>query len=432
MRHTRFRLYLIALMLMTLPVSAQQRQLGVNLSWVNDYANMFVFVDAFKASRPWISHRPSDDTWDSEVPFDVDEHGWVRSLQPDQHAGTLMLTGNGDQYPSGEYLCLYEGEGEIHFDWDAQIVSQEPGRIVFSVQQEIGIHMVIESTNPDNYIRNIRVIMPGFETVYETQPFHPTYVDFLRNFSMFRFMDWGQTVESPPGVWAQRTTTASATQASLKGVALEYMIEIANTVGANAWFNVPQTATDDYVAQMAQLIRDQLRPDLKAYIEYSNEVWNPSFSANAYAREQGLALGLDGDPYIAALRFHSQRSVEVFNIFEREFGSTSRIVRVMGAQVDGEPGASEWFAQQVLDWQNAFEKTDAYAVAPYFGWFMGTPEFADQFASMSVETVLDSATADMRRILTASESLVSMLNERNVELVTYEAGQGMVIFILNI
>ena len=302
-------------------------------------------------------------------------------------------------------------------------MSEEPGRIVFSVQPEIGIHMIIRSTNPDNYIRNIRVIMPGFESVYETQPFHPTYVDFLRDFSTLRFMDWGQTVESPPGDWSQRTTRVSATQASSKGVALEYMIEMANTVGANAWFNVPQTATDDYVTQMAQLIRDQLRPDLKAHIEYSNEVWNPSFSANAHAREQGLTLALETDPYLAALRFHSQRSVD---IFEREFGSTSRIVRVMGAQIDGEPGASEWFAQQVLDWQNAFEKTDAYAVAPYFGYFLGTPEFADQLASMSVETVLDSAEVDMRRILTESETLVSMLNDRNVSLVTYEAGQGMV------
>lgn len=426
MQILRLCIFLLVILASTTSINAQQRQLGTNLSWVNDYATMIIFTDIFKASRPWISHRPSDDTWDTGESFDLDENGWVRSLKPDQETGTLLLTENGNQYPAGEYLCLYDGEGEIHFEWDAQITRQEPGRIVFNVTPEIGIHLIIRSTNPDNHIRNIRVILPGFESTYEQEPFHPDYIHLLRNFSTLRFMDWGQTTENPPGEWAQRTHTQSATQASTNGVALEYMIQMANTVGAHAWFNVPHTATNEYITNMAQLIRDQLNPNLKAYIEYSNEVWNPSYPQNAYAREQGLALGLDADPYLASLRFHAQKSVEVFDIFEREFGSTDRLVRVMGAQVDTEAEASVWFAQQVLDWQNAYQKTDAYAVAPYFGYYLGTPEFANQLAAMSVETVLDSATVDMRRILASSEALIPILSERNVELITYEAGQGMV------
>ena len=56
-------------------------------------------------------------------------------------------------------MCLYEGEGELHFEWDAQVVSEEPGRIVLNVQPERGIHMVIGQTNLENHVRNIRVIM---------------------------------------------------------------------------------------------------------------------------------------------------------------------------------------------------------------------------------------------------------------------------------
>jgi len=75
------------------PNVVPQRPLGINLAFVKDYSQMFNFVDVFKVSRPWISHRPSDDTWDTGTAFDLDELGWVRSLQPDQEAGALMLTG---------------------------------------------------------------------------------------------------------------------------------------------------------------------------------------------------------------------------------------------------------------------------------------------------------------------------------------------------
>lgn len=331
----------------------------------------------------------------------------------------------GDNYPAGQYVCLYEGEGDIHFEWDAQILSQEPGRIVLNVVPEFGIHMVISSTNPKNYIRNIRVIMLGFESIYEQQPFHPSYVTFLRNFSTLRFMDWAQTVEGPPGVWAERTTPASATQASLNGVALEYMIQLANEVGANAWFNNPHTATDTYVQNMAQLIRDQLNPAFQVHIEYSNEVWNPDFIANGYARQQGLQLGLSPEPFVAALYFHSRRSVEIFNIFEQVFGSTDRLVRTMGGWIDNELETSQWILSEILDYQNAYQSVDAYSIAPYFGYRLGTPELADQLATMSFDDILDWAAEDMNLMLGIAASLKASTDARGIDLVTYEGGQDL-------
>jgi hypothetical protein len=56
---------------------ARAESLGINLTWVSDFSDTFVFVDAFKASRSWIAHRPSGDTWDTGEPFDLDENGWV-------------------------------------------------------------------------------------------------------------------------------------------------------------------------------------------------------------------------------------------------------------------------------------------------------------------------------------------------------------------
>ncbi len=85
---------------------------------------------------------------------------------------------------------------------------------------------------------------------------------------------------------------------------------------------------------------------LKVYLEYGNEVWNPLFPQHDYAVEQGMALelaaagdeeaqqrfvwlGLGAEEFPAGLRFQAQRSVEVFGIFERFFGSRDRLVRVL-------------------------------------------------------------------------------------------------------
>ncbi|MGC8713809.1 MAG: hypothetical protein ACP5RH_15575, partial [Leptodesmis sp.] len=103
----------------------------------------------------------------------------------------------------------------------------------------------------------------------QTHPFHPLFLDRLSQFNTLRFMDWGATNNSPLVNWADRTTINSATQASNQGVALEYMIQLANTLKINPWFNIPAEASDDYVRQFATMVRDQLDPSLRVYIEYS-------------------------------------------------------------------------------------------------------------------------------------------------------------------
>lgn len=39
------------------------------------------------------------------------------------------------------------------------------------------------------------------------------------------------------------------------------------------WINIPHAADDEYVTNLAKLIKDKLDPSLKVYVEYSNEVW---------------------------------------------------------------------------------------------------------------------------------------------------------------
>lgn len=67
--------------------------------------------------------------------------------------------------------------------------------------------MSIERTDPFDPIRNIRVLMPGFEQDSEwgNQPFHPAFVNFLRPFGVIRFMDWMKSnLDQLPREWDER------------------------------------------------------------------------------------------------------------------------------------------------------------------------------------------------------------------------------------
>lgn len=423
------------------PTVTPRRSVGINLAPAKDHSEMLIFTDIFRLSRTWIPHRPSDDTWDTGQALDLDSRGWVRSLAPDQEAGTLMMLELGDAYPGGHYTVFYDGQGQLDFEWDARVIDRQPGRIDLWVTPEEGIHVVIRETDPDDYIRNIRVPMPGYENA-PIGTFHPTYIEFQQQFGVVRFMDWVDSNEPENnvpevGTWASRITPDHSSQGTIRGVALEHMIDAANEIGADPWFNVPIVADDAYVDSMATMIRDRLDAQRRVYVELSNEVWNPSFPQNAVATQRGLAAGYAPDErtapfefmpsgWIAGLRYHSARSVEVFQIFERVFGGTERLVRVIGGWQIDDVNLAPQIAAEILDWQDAWQHADAYAVAPYFGFFIAANESVDYVPSASLDALVDSVTADMRFMLQVSASIHEAVEQRGLQLMAYEAGHHMV------
>jgi len=53
---------------------------------------------------------------------------------------------------------------------------------------------------------------------------------------------------------------------------LEHIVDLCNRLGASPWINVHHLADDAYVRQMATFLKLNLRPDLRIYVEHSNEV----------------------------------------------------------------------------------------------------------------------------------------------------------------
>ncbi len=71
------------------------------------------------------------------------------------------------------------------------------------------------------------------------------------------------------------------TQSADRGIAIEYAIDLANTLKTDAWFCMPHKASDEYIREFAKMVKERLDPSLKSYVEYSNEIWNWSFGQAA-------------------------------------------------------------------------------------------------------------------------------------------------------
>ncbi len=405
--------------------NTQTKPLGINLGGISSWSQGYAFVDIMKCSRPWIS-MCSGCAWGAGSTLPTDDLGWVTSLPANHWATTVMLDGN-EAKPAGIYNLYYEGEGNFNF-LSSDLIDTTyitDGHIQLEIADGTsGIWLEILETDPNstgNYLKNIRLVMPGFENVYQTEPFHPNLIAAWDDFSLIRFMDWGVTNNNPVTTWGDRTRINSQTQAMPSGVAPEYIIALANQMQKDAWICIPHQADDTYVTELATLLRDNLNANLKIYIEYSNEVWNGIFSQAGYASAQGLALGLSANGYEAQAYYYAQRSVEIFNIFETVFGNLSRLERVIAWQ-----NFNTTWSQQILDYNNTYQSTDAFAIAPYFGGGLGDPATADSIAAMSIDSILYWCEDELSYTMQGCRQQAEIAKARGVSLIAYEGGQHLV------
>ena len=398
---------------------AKRAPLGMNLSGVVDWSEEIVFVDVFRAARPWISQAQGK-PWGQGGPLALDAKGNVLSLAEGQSAESVVWTGFDQRFPSGRFTCLYEDDGDLEFLQDAKILERSPGKLIVDVQPKHGgAHLKLTRVNPKDPVRNIRLILPGHEKTYREQPFHPDFLARWKGFAAFRFMDWARTNDSKIAEWSDRPTLDMHSQA-MRGVAPELMIELANRLEVDAWFCIPHLAKDDYVRQFARLVKEKLDPRRRVYLEYSNECWNGQFGQARYCAEQGKKLGLSENGYEAQLRFYSQRSVEIFDVFAKEFAAPDRLVRVIAVQ-----SANPWTGKTALDWKNAAARCDAVAIAPYFGHRWGNPKQAEIGLAMSLDEFVRELAEDLQESQKSMASYGALAREKKLQLLAYEGGQHL-------
>jgi hypothetical protein len=383
-----------------------QSALGMNLMPVAYYSTEQPFLNIFKTAGPslsnpagWVTH--SSKTWDTqeEQYLQLDANGYPTTLtakSSDPHSpqqfdsvGVLLLrglpranAGTGMIYPAGQYVVLYDGQGTLSYGFDAVLVSSAPGRDVLNVATPTtggGMELRITSTDPShtgNYIRNIRVVKAEQEGLLDAGGiFNPKFVGLFANFRALRGMQWLNSDSAGGSLvsWSQRPHLTDAGYGGVYGTPIESVVQLCNAVGADCWLNVPHMANNDYISQMAALVHGMLGSSQKAYIEYSNEVWNGAYPQNKYAAEQGQAMWPGASANDARLSWYGMRSAQTCDIWKAAWGSdASRVICVMAGQA-----AQVYTATQELScplWTGAGNAPcashgiGAVAMAPYFGY----------------------------------------------------------------
>jgi hypothetical protein len=280
----------------------------------------------------------------------------------------------GDQ--SGTYKLAFNGKADV------TIVNAWMGRTAFTgydaITNTTTYDVIITSTAdliptlnfantqrtaadaPNTGVTNIRLYRPGYTAA---NTFTTPVKRLAEKYPILRFMAWTETTNNRTVEWADRTLPTDYQRRKFDGqragVAWEYVVQFCNETGRDLWLNFPGGAGDDYLRKLALLLKygsdadgmpypstvanpvhPPLNPNLRIYVEYSNEVWNPhpsffQYTQNLRAARAEVAAGnsplnYDGatDEKVWARRRYAKRVVEAGNIFRSVFGQSEMMTRV--------------------------------------------------------------------------------------------------------
>jgi len=412
---------------------------GINLAGLADYGMELAFVDRMKNAREWYTKdngNPADpfnseqannltyraDGYPTHVPQTVEGHPYPQRV--------VTIWAETDAWVAGEYTVLWEGTGELSWIGGFENMTvTDPHRLTFDFPNPVGnvLEMTIVESDINDPIRNIRVLMPGTEATYQTQPFNQTWLNLLGDFPSVRFMDWGQTnnwghteenaYTADLFDWSDRSQMEHYTWAYNKGVPYEMMVLLMNELDIDGWVCVPHRASDDYIQNMAAYFRDNLEAERKLTVEYSNEIWNFLFQhtqwLNTYA-------GCTNATWPSCKMSYVQNCLDIWTTTFA--GQTDRIRRVAGTML-----GNSYVGNEML---SALTPGSFDAIAPTF-YFDFTETGKDQLDALGASATV----ADLRPLAREGlqESKVWLTDEKenvadahNVEMTFYEGGQHLV------
>lgn len=335
--------------------------LGTNLTSVQDYSPAKAFCDAAKSARCYGS---PDKSYDCKFGDKI----------PNEPFGVFVYTDIPDT--AGVYKISYDGAATFSSSGKIQ-------NLVVSGSKTTA--EIVMGTNPltlkfSGPVSNISIIRPNC-----TGTFNPQYLEFLKPYSTLRFMDWLRMNGSPIKTWAERKLPTEL-QTGVRGVALEYVAEIANMTGKDVWVNVPMLADANYAKQMAWLLKDRLDPKLKIYVELSNEIWNTAFGfsqgnenhelakAEVAAGAVDLCMGdcsTDTNTWYWARRRVAKKTLELSKIYREVFGDAAmgsriRVILAGHAADHSKIRAAVMYLEKYVGKDEIKKHIYGLSIAPYF------------------------------------------------------------------
>ena len=364
---------------------------GVNMTSNYDWDGDRLFADAMKQSRGWCTPGSC------AQPVPSDAQGW-----PTQDFLVIPIAGPPKQ--NGAYQLRFKGlaQVQIMFGYGTFSVGHTAytdvlpsgagydtasntttATLTIVPAGEINMFVNFTSTQRNanatlntgvTQLQLMRPLAPGSAKSYGfTDLFNRGLKSALGPFSTVRYMGYLDTNASTIAHWADRILPELPIQAVKNGGALEYAVMLANETGKDLWINIPVAADDNYVRQLARLLRygsdgvnpytspqarpvfPPVQPNLNVYVEYSNELWNFGFTqastnlkrAEAEVKAGNSPLNFDGETnvYYWGWRRVAARDVQISDIFRSVWGGAAMgpVIRpVLEWQIgDGQATADE-------------------------------------------------------------------------------------------
>lgn len=474
--------------------------MGTNLEKVAYYSSEYPFLNVFKVSSNWVTVDENFVLVDAKDDLDLDTDGYVLSLPDCEdttitpthcYAQTFLFTDLDDHYPGGRYIFRHDGTGRFGFggdvtvDWSVSDTNLGYYELdVDPTSSANGLTITLLETSASDPVRNIEFVEDQYLSAYENgKIFHPHFLDSLTQFKVLRYMDWmrtnwqlGAPIRSattglvgeeiaqamketdglrvaplPPSLtWADRPKTSNVRYSTTAGVPAEVMVALANESKTDMWLNIPHLATDDYVEGLATLVKAQLRPTQKLYLEYSNETWNNFFSQFDWIEAEAVAAYGTTAP-AAKFNWYGERLHTICGIWDTVWsGNKWRINCVAGTQAND--SGAEWILQQIMDCPLSSNVTcgtyiDSVAIAPYFGARLGRDTYEDPVdgtihqVQSAVETWNQGALfrqirrggelsffpeSELDLAITGIQRWKTVAQDADIQMISYEGGQHLV------
>ncbi|OGB71068.1 MAG: hypothetical protein A2486_08120 [Burkholderiales bacterium RIFOXYC12_FULL_65_23] len=415
----------------SMPVPADY--LGANLPNITDYAYTPVYVDLVKQARAF---GPTDRPWGGATDVvPVGSDGW-----PTGDFGLFLMAVPGLE---GTYKLSFTGQASVSLNasyntrvenlrYDATL-NRTTADVVRgpNADNPSGAQMVLIFKNTGTGIKDLKVVRPGYDA-FNPPLFTNEFIDHIARFKVLRFMEWLRTNNNSSTSWATRAPL-NRHHMSAAGVPWEHVIALANQTQKDIWINIPVAADDDYVLQLAGLLKSMLNGSSKIYVEYSNELWNSQFKQFGTNRDLATqelydnpksVLAYDGKTHVDVIGYRriAKRGKEISDIFRSVYGDAAMMTTVR--PVFASQVVQNYVAQLGLAFIDAVYGPSsryfyAFAGAPYFN--LGSLQQVD---GLSADTVLqaldDSVTALPKQAY--FEKNVAFASWYGLPFFAYEAG----------
>jgi hypothetical protein len=202
-------------------------------------------------------------------------------------------------------------------------------------------------------------------------------------------------------------------------MALEYMVRLANDLDADAWFNMPHAAADDFVRRIATYVHDRLEPGRRVFVEWSNEIRNFAwgFEGSRWLDARTRLPGNEGLSHWEVAGREARRDMEIWSgVFADAAGRVARVAAGWSA--------NDWVSNEIATAMAG--SFDVIAIAP------DMQPTDEQRAGYSAATGVEQVPADTRSSIARMVAEVGRHRQiaadwsarlgRPIQVVAYEGG----------